>query len=185
MDGASSIRVFERQGIFVERFREAADTNSSALLNFVTAQRWLGVRIESMGALVSLAATTLVCTMNDTFRLDPGLVGLLIVWSSNFTITLGFLLDFFGEAEAAITAIERVDAMTTIPEEKNMKTDESHSPDSSWPNRGELQFDNVRFRYREGLPLVLQNLNFTIPAGKTCGVVGRTGAGVSRDRLKE
>ncbi|KAL7574900.1 hypothetical protein ACA910_010731 [Epithemia clementina (nom. ined.)] len=179
LDGASSIRVFKRKKIFISRFRDAADVNGAALLNFVTGQRWLGVRIESLGASVVLVASTLVVSLNDLFRIDPGLVGLLIVWSSNFTITLGFLIDFFGETESAITAIERVDAMTKIPKEKPMKTEEGLVPAPAWPEHGHLVFQNVCLRYRPGLPLALKNLTFSVPPGKSCGVVGRTGAGKS------
>ncbi|CAB9525310.1 Oligomycin resistance ATP-dependent permease YOR1 [Seminavis robusta] len=92
---------------------------------------------------------------------------------------LNFLVDTFAEAEAAITAIERVDAMASLPSEKPMETDAEHQPPSSWPTQGLLEFNNVNLRYREGLPLVLKNLSFKLPAGKSCGVVGRTGAGKS------
>lgn len=176
MEGSSSIRVFQREKTFVERFRAVADDSSSALFNFVTAQRWLGVRIEVLGALVVLTSTLLVISFNDKFRLEPGIVGLLIIWSSNFTITLGFLMDFFSEAESAITGIERVDAMARLPMERNMETDKATGLPPSWPESGRLEFDHVCLRYRPGLPLALNNLSFTIPPGKSCGVVGRTGA---------
>lgn len=106
-------------------------------------------------------------------------VGLLIVWASNYTLTLAYMVETFSEAEAAITAIERVDAMSKIPQEKPMKTDDEHRVPESWPSKGALEFENVCLRYREGLPLALNNLSFCIPPGKSCGVVGRTGAGKS------
>jgi ABC-type multidrug transport system fused ATPase/permease subunit len=149
------------------------------MLNFISAQRWLGVRIELLGSLVVLVSSVLVVCLNETLRLEPGIVGLLTVWSSNFTLSLGFLIDFFSESEAAITAIERIDAMKRLPGEKQMETDPKDLPPTSWPDEGAIEFKDVCLRYREGLPLALNKLSFRIPPGKSCGVVGRTGAGKS------
>merc|ERR1712157_692071 len=85
----------------------------------------------------------------------------------------------FSDTEAAITAIERVDAMAELPTEKAMETPKELQPPTEWPKSGSLEFRNVSLRYREGLPLALNDLSFSIPAGKTCGIVGRTGAGKS------
>jgi len=51
--------------------------------------------------------------------------------------------------------------------------------EESWPQRGEIVFDNVQMRYRDGLPLVLKGLSLHIKGGERIGVVGRTGAGKS------
>ena len=40
----------------------------------------------------------------------------------------------------------------------------------------QIEFKDVKMRYRPGLPLVLKGLDVCIEAGTTCGVVGRTGA---------
>ncbi len=39
----------------------------------------------------------------------------------------------------------------------------------------QIEFCDVKMRYRQGLPLVLKGLTVTIPAGSKAGVVGRTG----------
>jgi ATP-binding cassette subfamily C (CFTR/MRP) protein 1 len=48
-----------------------------------------------------------------------------------------------------------------------------------WPWRGCVQFTNVSMRYHPTLPLVLNGVTLTVPAGSTLGVVGRTGSGKS------
>ncbi len=179
LDGSATIKVFRKRGFFMEKFQSAADINSSAVLNFISAQRWLGVRIEVLGAVITLVATMLVITMNGVLQLPAGIVALLIIWSSNFTITLGFLIDHFGDAEAAITSIERVNAMASLPQEASMTTDPAMGLSPSWPDNGALEFQNVSIRYRDGLPLALDGLSFRVEPGKRCGVVGRTGAGKS------
>jgi ABC-type multidrug transport system fused ATPase/permease subunit len=179
IDGCSTIRVFRQEPTFVSKYRSMVDLNSSALLNFVSAQRWLGVRIEVIGSVVVLVSSLLVISLNASLGLDAGIIGLLILWSSNFTITLGFLVDTFAEAEAAITAIERVDAMSRLPYERPMETDKSRQLPPSWPESGLLEFDKVSLRYRGGLPLALNDLSFKIPPGAHVGVVGRTGAGTN------
>ena len=176
LEGSTSIRIFRQDLNFMRRFQETANINSSALLNFVSAQRWLGVRMEILGSIVVLVSSVLVVTLNETLNLEAGLAGLLILWSSNFTITLNFLVDTFSETEAAITAIERVDAMADLPSEKPFETTKENEPPKDWPSQGALEFDDVCLRYRDGLPLALDKLSFKIPAGKTCGIVGRTGA---------
>merc|ERR1712187_695936 len=110
--------------------------------NFISAQRWIGVRIELLGACLVFVACTAIVTFNDSLGIAPGIAALLIIWSSNFTITLGFLLDSLSEAEAAITSIERVNAMTLLPQEAAMETDEKLKRPAAWPSEGMLQLED-------------------------------------------
>ncbi|MBR4153103.1 MAG: peptidase domain-containing ABC transporter [Selenomonadaceae bacterium] len=44
---------------------------------------------------------------------------------------------------------------------------------------GAIQMNDVSFRYRVDLPLVLKNVNLTVHAGEKIGIVGRSGSGKS------
>jgi ABC-type multidrug transport system fused ATPase/permease subunit len=151
----------------------------SAQLNFISAQRWLGIRIELLGVTIVFVATLLVILFNEVFGLSAGMVALLIRWSSSLTVSLSFFMDNAAETEGAITAIERIKMMSEeTPQEPNFERKRDLS-DDSWPSRGELEFRDVQMRYRPLLPPALDGLSFRVEAGKHCGVVGRTGAGKS------
>ena len=179
LDGSVTIRAFKKQAFFVNTFHKAVDVNASAMLNFDAVQRWLALRIELLGSLITLAACLMVIFANDSLRLPSGLVGFLIIWSIVFTTSLGFLLQRFTETEARITAIERVKSTSELPQEAAWATDPSIDLGKDWPTRGELRFENVSFRYRDGLPLALDSVSFDLRPGTRCGVCGRTGSGKS------
>ena len=48
-----------------------------------------------------------------------------------------------------------------------------------WPQTGRLDFNDIKVRYREGLPLVIDGLDLGIKPGEKVGIVGRTGSGKS------
>ena len=48
-----------------------------------------------------------------------------------------------------------------------------------WPTKTTIEFQGFRARYREGLPLVLKGVSFSVKQGEKVGIVGRTGAGKS------
>lgn len=178
IDGTSTMRVFGKTSYFSNVFRKSLDENSAMMMNFMAAHRWLSVRIQMLGACAVLFSVAFVASFNDILNLDPGIAAILIIWSANFTISLSFFVQGVSESEASMTSLERVLAMTDIPQEE----DASRVPepvDPSWPSSGDLTFDNVDLRYRPGLPLSLDGLTFTLKSGQRCGVVGRTGAGKS------
>jgi len=179
IDGSSTIRVFDKINHFENLFKTTVDHNTAAMMNFITSQRWLGARFQVLGSFAVLFASIFVVSYNDKLRLETGIIAMLIIWTSNFTITLGFFSQAVSESEAYLTSVERLQTMTELPQENDNKTSETISLKQSWPTDGNLKFENVCLRYRKGLPLALNGLTFTAHAGQRVGVCGRTGAGKS------
>lgn len=149
------------------------------MMNFMAAQRWLGVRFQILGSLAVLFAAVFVVSNNNLMHLETGFIAMLIIWSSNFTISLSFFSQAVSESEAYLTSMERARDMADLPAEKAYEMLETVKPNSDWPNKGMLSFQNVCFRYRKGLPLALNGLSFTAEPGQRIGICGRTGAGKS------
>jgi ABC-type multidrug transport system fused ATPase/permease subunit len=66
-----------------------------------------------------------------------------------------------------------------LPQEVKRSNINPIDPPEDWPNSGRIQFNNVTFRYRSGLPYVLKDVSFDLKGGEKIGVCGRTGAGKS------
>ena len=49
----------------------------------------------------------------------------------------------------------------------------------SWPSKGQVTFSQVCLRYQPDLPMILQQVSFSVNPGEKVGVIGRTGAGKS------
>jgi ABC-type bacteriocin/lantibiotic exporter with double-glycine peptidase domain len=78
--------------------------------------------------------------------------------------------------EVNANGIERINDYLRIDQEP-APTDLG-TPPASWPMTGEIRVENLKARYFEGGPVVLDNLSFEVPAGSRIGIVGRTGSGV-------
>jgi ABC-type multidrug transport system fused ATPase/permease subunit len=78
-----------------------------------------------------------------------------------------------------MNAVERVLVYTELPEEGDRA--KPSDPPSSWPEAGAISFKQVQMAYRPDLPLVLKGVDFEIRPGEKVGIVGRTGAGETRN----
>lgn len=82
------------------------------------------------------------------------------------------------EFETYMISAERVFEYGSLQSESALRI-EGRCMDVRWPQHGALSFDHVYLRYCSHLPHVLKDISFTVAAGETVGVVGRTGAGKS------
>lgn len=173
LSGVRVVRAFGQQEREVEKFdRVNNDLRKKNLrLNELLAIYWGG------GDAISMTQTLLTLVVCIIYACNGWItVGTLIV----FTSTLGMLLfpirqlgRTLSDAGKAMVSMKRVQAILheeAEPDEPNALKPDLH---------GDIVFDHMSFAYPDDNVLVLRDVSFTIPAGKTAAVLGGTGSGKS------
>lgn len=175
LSGVSSIRAYGLQKRFVDELRVSIDDMNGAYYLTFSNQRWLSVRLDLIGNLLVFTVGILVVT--SRFSVNPSIGGLVLSYILSIVQMLQFGVRQLAEVENGMNAVERLRYYgTELEEEAPLHTVEVRP---SWPEKGEIVFDDVQMRYRENLPLVLQGLSMHVRGGERIGIVGRTGAGKS------
>ncbi|MBB2941571.1 ABC-type multidrug transport system fused ATPase/permease subunit [Actinoplanes lutulentus] len=172
-DGALVVKTMGREadesrrfGVFVSELRDA----------LVSVGRLRGIFDPLMDSLPSVG--TLAVLLIGTWRLQSGAINVSELVSVAFLFTvlafpvraIGWVI---GELPRSVAGWERVQAVLSA-------TGDLEYGDAGVPGTGpaELRFEQVSYRYAEG-PAVLDEVTFTVPAGKTVALVGATGSGKS------
>ncbi|EON98628.1 putative multidrug resistance-associated protein 2 protein [Phaeoacremonium minimum UCRPA7] len=175
LSGVASIRAYGLKDRFISDLRTAIDDMNSAYYLTFSNQRWLSVRLDMIGN--ALVFTTGILVVTERFNVPPSIGGLVLSYILAIVQMIQFTVRQLAEVENGMNAVERLLYYgTQLEEEAPLHTIEVRP---SWPEKGEIVFDNVEMRYRAGLPLVLRGLNMHVRGGERIGIVGRTGAGKS------
>ena len=131
--------------------------------------RWLAIRLEFVGNLIiffSALFATIQRNYSDQFnlRISPGLVGLSISYALQITQSLNWVVRMASELETNIVAVERIKEYSEMTKEAPPIIDSRRPPDD-WPTEGHVKFDHYSTRYREGLDLVLKDIEVDIAGG--------------------
>ncbi|KAG0338569.1 Multidrug resistance-associated protein 1, partial [Podila humilis] len=176
--GVSTIRALGVNERFIAENERKATVSSNAFYSFQTTNRWLQVRLESLGAVVVLAAALFAVLYRTS--LNPGMVGLALSYALTIQSDITMLIRSYGDLQNQLVSVERVKEYLHKNKEApaTVQDVDSHLPDQ-WPTTGRVEFRNYSTRYRQGLDLVIKNISFEVQPSEKMGIVGRTGAGKS------
>lgn len=179
LGGISTIRAYRQQNRFLQENEYRVDTNLRAYSPSINANRWLAVRLESIGSVIILgAAGFAIISVSMGSGLTDGMVGLAMSYALQITQSLNWIVRQTVEVETNIVSVERALEYGNLPSEAP-EVIHRHRPPISWPALGAVKFNNYSTKYREGLDLVLKDISLDIRPHEKIGVVGRTGAGKS------
>lgn len=92
----------------------------------------------------------------------------ILIWP---VIAFGWVMNIIQQAEASM---KRLNKILSEPYE----IDDSEKTDFSISElKGQIEFNNISFRYSDSLPEVIKNVNLKVPVGSTLAIIGHTGSG--------
>ena len=97
-----------------------------------------------------------------------------LMYTRRFFDPMEEMAQFYNSYQSAAAALEKISGVL----EENPSVPDPAKPVDLWEAKGALDFDDVRFAYREDR-VILPDFELHIPAGQTVALVGSTGAGKS------
>ncbi|KAK3840773.1 MAG: P-loop containing nucleoside triphosphate hydrolase protein [Linnemannia gamsii] len=150
-------------------------SQTTAYLTNMT-NRWLQIMIDQLSTII----LGFVCLMAVIQRGDTsdGYFGIILSQIGVLTNMMSRMFSTACMIQTSIVAVERIREYANLTPEARDVIPDSKTNDA-WPQNGAIELKDYSVRYREGLDLVLKDINVTIQPGERVGIVGRTGAGKS------
>ncbi|CDO74908.1 hypothetical protein BN946_scf184988.g15 [Trametes cinnabarina] len=182
LSGLPTIRSYGEVNRFLKDNEYYIDLEDRAAFLTVTNQRWLAIRLDFLGGMMTFIVAMLA--VSNASGINPAQIGLVLTYTTEVEVSLAWSLPYYSVLtmyQNYMSSVERIVAYSRqdqIPQEAPHEIPD-HKPPPEWPSRGAIEFKDVVMRYRPGLPFVLQGLSLEVKGGEKIGVVGRTGAGKS------
>jgi len=183
--GATSIRAYQHEDRFVALNDHLTNVNQASYFAFTSANRWLAVRLETIGTVIVVASALLTVVAAGT--ISASAAGLSVSYALSITQGLNWLVRMAGQVETQIVSVERVDEYSDLnlepsgtgPDDGDAAPRGTIDPPSNWPETGAITLKDFKMKYRHNTPYVLHGINAAVAGGEKVGICGRTGAGKS------
>ena len=175
-DNLSGIRVvksFANEDIEMDKFKEGNDAFLSAKKN---SYLYLGLFQSGMTAFILLVNIAVIITggvlISEGYVKIPDFIAFLL-YINTFTEPIRVIVDFTEQFQNGYTGFERFTEILNIEPDIKDKEGAVELTDV----KGDIVFDDVSFKYKEGAHRVLRHINLDIEAGSYVALVGSSGGG--------
>ncbi|KAJ5308949.1 hypothetical protein PENANT_c020G05925 [Penicillium antarcticum] len=170
--GLITIRAFSKPDTYIEIMYGKINRHAQAWWNLWLFNRWLGFRMNVVGAIFSTLTAALIVYVPG---ITASLAGFALSFALQYNSAIAMALRQYANLELNMNATERVIEYSNIEIENQAGLD---AP-AAWPTEGRLEVNDLVVGYAPDLPPVLNGLSFAVEKNQRVGVVGRTGAGKS------
>ncbi|KAF9438945.1 hypothetical protein BGZ76_002608 [Entomortierella beljakovae] len=174
--GVSTIRAFGVESQFMEDVLVKLDNNNSPFYFLWMCNRWLSIRVDFIGSMVTFIAGILILINLDT--LNASWSGISLGAAVNFMGLVYWLVRIYTETEMSLNSVERVNEYLDMPQEPPAVIAGSRPP-AGWPFDGRIEIKDLTMQYAPDLGPVLFDVSLNIRPREKIGIVGRTGSGKS------
>lgn len=171
--GIRIIKSYEREEYEIDQYEKESAEYLKRKMDQVKLQAWFApifFMIAGLsGIIIVLAGGNMV--INKT--LSTGVIFAFMLYLVDLIwpmISFGWVANMIQQADASMKRLLKI--LTEPVDISNEDTDLNIKE-----MKGDIEFSNVSFRYRENLPWVFRNINLKIEKGSTVAFVGNTGVG--------
>lgn len=175
--GLTVIRSYGREQEFTKKFIDLLSFYQRQYWRSIMVNRWFSARAPLIAGVITLTTGVSASILAYNGNMKVGIAGMIVMYALNFWGSLNWAVRSFSEVEMRMTGVERLNHYSRIEPEKSTTKGIENTENLILFNEGKIEFKNVFARYRDDLPLVLNNVNFIIPGGIKVGIIGRTGSG--------
>jgi ATP-binding cassette, subfamily B, bacterial len=172
MNGIRAVQAFRREPRNQEIFDDVNDQYRAANLVAFRLVAWFMPEIRFIGNITIGVVLLYGGYLAYQGHVTVGVLAAFLLYLRQFFEPMMDISQFYNTFQSASAALEKISGVL----EEEPSVPEPTAPVALTDAHGDLRFDDVRFEYVRGVP-VLPHLDLTIPAGQTVALVGTTGAG--------
>ena len=194
--GASTIRTYLRQSAFQKRFQSLNDLFLNQRMRTFKKMTFFTFQISALTSALLLITGISSYFLLEWHWISVGSIGVAFTFITLSGNTVQTFFEWLSQLDEALVGAERLDHYLHLPLEQGERLPiQAEFPTQHWTmnepppckklqeikiiENAEIKFQDLYFRYRDDLPMVLKNINLQIKAGEHVGIIGRTGSGKS------
>ncbi len=187
INGVRVVQAFSREDINYQNFHEQVNKNNLDVnMQAARIASAFPAVIDFLGAVATALVVWIggMSVINSSpgaaDAITPGVLVAFLLYINRFFDPIRDLSRRYDSFQSSMAGSERIFALLDAPVEVQDAPDAIQLPEI----QGEINLDRVSFHYQDTAasdpdPLVLEDINLRLPAGKTIALVGETGAGKS------